>query len=259
MFFWISLYLILAGGILYFLLWSIFISMRQKKAWQAFAKKHKLRFKKNKILDTPKFDGIMNEYSVSGFPCEHLQDSQYTTRKLSGFEVTLKSPPPFDFVLANKPYVFLAEELDLKKEIKPKHTGWRDDSYAATENQNLLKIYLTEERLDLLLKLMKAKHGCVMLIHYNGMFLLRFDTPYPFDNQRQLEKHVLRLIELAKAFDVDKRELNALKSKRRAQEGGNEIVIDVDQEHELITGLALEEDEATTVSIEQETPVKKEK
>lgn len=200
---WFVLWLVLSGALLYFTAWTFLILQKQKKAWQVFAKKYKLRFTPGSMMESPTINGLIDGYTVGILVGTHASSDERRARKLSAVEVTLHGTLPAEGVLASADMVAIAQDINLKTEVKPDHPDWKDEYIATTSKKPVIDKYLTRERLDHLTGLMKIKSAAVILIFREDIMLLRFDTPDPLDTPQKLDKLVKKVIEAAKVLEPE--------------------------------------------------------
>lgn len=208
---WFLLWLVLSGALLYFMGWTLYILHRQKAAWSKYAEAKKLRYKANTFTSSPEMSGVLNDYTFSFFTGEHTVQEGRSTRKLTATEVSLSSRMPFDCALGSGGMVTLIRPLGLKEEIIPQHQDWKTSSIAATNNRAAFEAYLTPERLDAIVALMKVKNSWVIFIARGDVMLLRFDTPDPLDNPKKIEMLVQKMTAAAKVLELKPGEGDTLK------------------------------------------------
>jgi len=209
---WLVLWIVVSLVLLAFLGWTLFILYRQKSVWKAFAAKHKLRYKGNALMQSPEMDGTIGDYRVSYFTGEHMSPDMRGLRKLTAIEVNLNSVMPVDGGLASGGMVSLLKALEMKAEIRPDHKGWNQSYMAVSENRNVLDAYLTDERLELLTKLMGIKDIWVIFVFRNEQMLLRVDTPKPLISAEYLEKLSKLMVKAADALEFKPDESKQLKA-----------------------------------------------
>lgn len=200
---WVVLWLFLSGALIYFTGWTVLILQKQKRAWQSYAKKYKLRYTPSSFLDSPTVSGVIDGYTVSIFVGEHQSEDARRARKLSAIEIGLHTTMAADGAIASADMVPVVQDLGFKTEIKLDHADWPENAIASTENKSMLESYLTDERRDALTKLMKIDNGAVILIFRGDVFLLRFDTPDPFDTPQKLDRIVKQMVSAIEVLEAD--------------------------------------------------------
>ncbi len=200
---WFVLWAILSVGLLYFTVWTMFVLHKQKKSWKAFAKKYKLRYQANSMLESPEVKGVLDDYTVGVFMGEHMSPDMRRARKLTAIEVNLNSIMPTEGAIASADMVAVIQELNFKNEIKPDHPDWKISYVAASDNKTVLESYLTKERQEVLTGLMKIKNAAVIFIFRGEVALLRFDTPEPLDSPKKLDQLVKKMIAAARILEFN--------------------------------------------------------
>lgn len=216
---WLFIFVFFTG----FWAWTSYITMRQMKAWQLYAKKRKLRYHSNGVLDTPSVTGSVDGYKISIFASEHSELDARSQRRLTAIEVSMHTGLPVPTAIASGGMVPVMEPLDLNQELKPQHPKWDDSFIARTRDNKVLEYYLEAERLDKLVDLMGKDKVWVVLLFLAETGLLRMDTPLPLDDPRELDKAVKTLIDLAKALELRKGEAGTLMRKSNDAIGSNKI------------------------------------
>ena len=249
---WILVWIFISVALLGFLAWSLFISFQQKKVWKAFAEKHKLRYKSNSLMETPELGGVFDDYKIACFENEHGGvDQRGGSRKMIAVEVSLESSLPIDGGIAGGGMVELIKELAFGAEIVPEHKHWDKSYIAAGSNRYVLKSYLTDERLDALIKLMRIKNAWTILIFRGDRMLIRIDTPNPLAEGEYFEKLMHLMVDTAKVMEVDAKEYKALKAEE-ARGVVKESSLTLDDADAEVSGLSLVEDEPEEAAEESE-------
>lgn len=224
---WFILWLLLAGSLIAFLVWTLLILLRQKTGWKLYATKRDLRYKPNALMESPEMEGVIEDYTVSLFSREHISEDVRGVRKLTAIEVKLHSIMPIEGGLANGGMVDIIKEQSFKQEYVPKFDRWKKEYIAAGGNRNVLATYLNDERLEALCDLMKIKHAWVIFIFKGDAMLLRVDTPMPLDGAKKVDTLVKQMITTAKILELKKGEGETLKS-AEIQSAAQNVTLDVD-------------------------------
>ncbi|MGH1456992.1 MAG: hypothetical protein ACRBDI_09445 [Alphaproteobacteria bacterium] len=224
----LALWIFIVVFFLWFWAWTSFITYRQINGWKLFAKKRNLRFHSNGFLETPSLSGAIDGYKVSVFASEHSELDQRSQRRLTAIEVSLHTSLPVSAAFASGGMVSVVEPIDLNHEYKPSLKEWDDSYIIRTQDNKVVEHYFDDERAETLISLMKKDKAWVVLLFLSDSGLLRFDTPLPFDNPKELDEIVKSLISAAKIMDLRKGESESLLRKRSNSVGTNEIV-DIDE------------------------------
>lgn len=238
---WLALWIVISLVLIGFLCWTVFILFQQKTIWKGFASKYKLRYNGNALLQSPEMDGMIESYKVSFFTGEHVSEDMRGSRKLTAIEIRLHSVLPIDGGIASGGMVPFVKNFEFKAEVRPGHEAWNKAYIAAGTNRNVLKAYLTDERIENLIKLMRVHNVWVILMFRNENVLLRVDTPNALASRGYLEKLTSLMIKVAKSLELEDNEFKTLKAEEsRAQSQDSSLAFD-DAEADAVA-LELEED-----------------
>lgn len=226
------------------MIWSLVISFRQKSSWKTFAEKHSLRYTPGKMMQSPDMDGTIEGYKFSFFTGEHATPDIRVTRKMTGIELTLNSTIPIDGCVASGGMIPVVKTLNYKAEIVPQHEGWNKTYTAQGTNKNALSAYLTDERLQVLTKLMQINNIWMIYLFRNDHGLLRIDTPNPLDNAGQLEKIYKIMLKAARVLELKAGEAAVLKAEEAKPVVRESVTVPVNEGVlETPSTLQLEEDD----------------
>jgi len=221
--------------------WTTLILVKQKKAWKFYAQKTKLRYVPNRFNESPEMSGSIDGYSVSAFTSEQSEYDERSEKRRTCIEINLNSAIPCNAAIASGDMVSVVSKLDLPHETKPDLSGWDDSYIIRTDNATIMEGYLTPERYEKLIQIMKAKQVWVILIFMQGRGLLRFDTANPLIHPKDIDKFVSIGLEAAKIFELQAGEAHSLLL-RKSDQGMKRSKINVDeQEIENSIGFELEE------------------
>lgn len=206
-------------------------------------------------------DGVVDDYKMSFFSSEHVSYDVRGSRSLTAIEITLNSVFPVDGAIASGGMVPLVKALEFKSESRPKYEKWNKSYIASADNKFVLNAYLTDERLDVLTRLMKVKNAWIIFIFKNDTMLLRVDIADPLTSPEQLEKMKEMMVKAGQILELKKGESKRLKSEETRSDA-KDISLEVDEEElEKVSALQLEEDHEGDDSEEvaEEKPKEKEK
>ncbi|MDB2682893.1 hypothetical protein N9Z27_01405 [Alphaproteobacteria bacterium] len=247
---WVLIWLGVALTLLYFMGWNLLILYRQKKAWSIFADKEGLRYDAKNLSASPEMNGTYKDYTVSLFTGEHLAPDGRGSRKLAAIEVQLSSHMPFEAAMASGGMVSFVRELRFNEEVKIKHKNWRKDYIAASNTPFALQSYLTDERVEAIMSLVRVKNGWLILVFKGDTTLLRFDTADPLDKTGKIRAILNRMVDVAQVLELQAGESKQLKEDM-ARTSPKEKALQIDDEDfAASSGLQLDEDDA-----EELTPV----
>lgn len=211
---WLFVWILLSGGLLFFMGWTLRILLRQKSAWKKFAQHYKLRYAPRSLMDTPELSGTIDDFTVNIFSGEHASADARSSRKLTAIEITLNSIMPVAGGIASGGMVPFLKDIGMREEYRPDHPAWNTEYLASSDNRFVLEAYLTEPRLNAFVNLAKIKNAWVILVFRDNLTLLRLDTPDPLDTPQKMNKIVKRMLEAAKIFELKSGESNILKTEK---------------------------------------------
>ena len=242
---WVILWAVISLALLGFVSWTLFILYNQKRVWREYAKKNNLRYNGGAFFDSPKMSGVRGDYTVDLFTGEHTAGDARMARKMTAIEIKLSSTMPFDSGIGSGGFVEVLREIGFREEFRPDHPKWEDSYIALSDSKKALKAYLTAERLDVLVSLLRVKNCWSVLIAKENVLLLRVDTPYPLDAAKKLDTLLGKMLDAAKVLELAKGEGTRLEIEKDKDDstGGGSGALDVDEEALAVSGLELEEDE----------------
>ncbi len=241
---YLVLWLLVSGFLVGFWLWTIYVVLKQKKAWKFYAQKKKMRFHTASFLETPTISGSVDGYSVTMFASEHGELDARSQRRLTAIEVSLQTQLPFAIGLASGGMVNLVESLKLPQEFRPNVKGWEDSYALRTNDLSLASGYFTEDRLNKLASLMKTDRAWIIFLFIVDEGILRLDTPLPIDNPKAMDVLIKQMINVARALELEKGEAKDLiRQKSMKDKTGGVLEIDEDLLDDDI-GFELEDEEA---------------
>lgn len=233
--------MIISVALLYFSGWTYVILYRQKKAWKAFAARHKMRYIPGQFMDSPQVKGQYGGYDVHVFSSEHQSPDVRGFRKLTAVEITMKTTPPAVLVAASSGMVSLADLMDLPVTYVPEHDKWSAENVIRGNHRDMTETYFTPERLTSLQKLMSIKNAMMIYIARPETGILRIDLSDPLDDEGREEKLLKNLVKLAKILELGDGEEGKLKA-ASAKKVKTTPVLEVDDGAIEDTGLSLEDD-----------------
>ncbi|MCB1681241.1 MAG: hypothetical protein KDI61_02665 [Alphaproteobacteria bacterium] len=229
--------------------WSIVVLYKQKQSWKQFAKNRGLRYRSNSVFDSPEITGALKDYKVYIFTAEHEASDGRYARRLTSIEVSLKSALPVSVAVASGGMVKIVEDLNFHVEYRPDLHGWDNSYIVRSRNEAVAREYLTERRLQEVVKLMKLKNSWVILFFSSGQGLLRIDTPDPLNDIKKIDSYVSKMLQAAQVLELEKGEKEKLAYKAEQKEikgGAGSVSRTPEIPDDLLEGpigLTLEEDD----------------
>lgn len=239
---WMILWVLLSAALLGFMVWSGYIIYRQKKAWKAYAARYKLRYTPGGFYESPSMSGMMGDYGVSVFTGQHARADSRSIRKMSAIEIKLSTILPSEGAVTSGGFVDTLRELEFSRELRMEHPSWKKSYMVVCDAPHVMRSYLTPDRLEGLIDLMRVPSGWVILIFKSETGLLRFDTPKPLDTPESVDKIIKKMLKLAKILELSATEERTLKEEQ-ARKPDKDAALDVNEEVLEHHGLELEEDQ----------------
>ena len=240
---YIIVWFLISAFLLGFWVWSGYMSYKQKKAWRFFADKKKMRYHSAAFFQSPTISGVVDEYSVSVFPGEHEAADTRFSRNLTAIEVNLHSKLPTRAAIGSGGMVNVIDALGLMQEFKPPVKGWDDSYIIRCEYLGIAQNYLNDDRLNILINLMRLEKAWVIVLFNGSEGLLRLDTPRPIDTPKEMDVLVKQMITVAKALELNKgEERDLLREESLSAKTSKVLDIDDDLLDDHL-GIELEEDD----------------
>lgn len=194
---WLILWVCFAVFIFGFVFWTVYVTHQQKKAWKAFAARHKLKYESGKFMDSPVVTGQFGIYRLSLYTGIQQTNDVRGQRFVTVIELQMGGGMPTGGALATKEFTGFISTLSFSEIIKPALPEWEEEYVAKTRDPEALKPWLTDDRTRLLLKLFTLKNTATLLFFDEIESVLRIETSDPFQKSDHLEKAVRRLREAA--------------------------------------------------------------
>lgn len=238
------------------------VLFQQKKAWAAFAKKHKLKYEPGKMMDSPTVTGVFGERLFSLYTGVQQTDDIRGQRFVTIIEFQMGKGMPTGAAIATKDFMGFVSGLVFTQDYKPELAEWKEDYIARTRDRKNLKVYLTKERQQVLVGLFGMKNAAVLLFFDEIEAVLRIESSDPLRDVEHLDKIVNRIKQAVEVLIPTKEEKKKFKKllaeeKKRIEEGHDDDEDDEEDEdviEEDIVEEAVEEDAAV-----EEKPKKKKK
>lgn len=233
---WFSVTAFLLG----FWFYTSFLLFRQKATWRAFAKKNKLRYQQNGLMDSATVSGSYDGYSISIFATDHAADDANKRKFMSTIEINLKTSVPSPCAIASGGMVNLVQEIGLTQEVRPDVAGWDASYIARSYEEEILRAFLTQARVEALSGVMKRKFTWLILVYTSETGLLRIDTSDPLETEAKLGGLLKELLDLVRVLELVQGEEKALLASKRTADP-KQAVLSV-KEDVVPHSLSLEED-----------------
>ena len=208
---WIFIWIIFSTIILGAAFWSLAIQFQQKKTWEAFAKKAGLKYMKGTFTGPCGVEGVLDGYDVSLFTAEQQNQDNRKNRKVTGLQINANEGF-VDAIAAGtsevRPFI---KSLGGLSHHKIDDKKWNKSLTLFSRNKEAVDLFLTDERIDTIQKMLKIKNADVILLLDENEGGYRIETSNPLTDLVQLEKMVKATIARYKILSVTKEEKAALK------------------------------------------------
>lgn len=200
---WFMIWVFIAVFVLGTSLWSFYILLKQKRAWEAFSKKNQFEFLPSAVLKSPYLRG-----SFHGVPFTIFSDFQLSGReRLNGTRTTFQvviagGLQSGEAVIGSSAFRNFINGLSLPIEYVSDANGLNKDVCARMRVAEGLTPYLTKERIVVINGLTSIKNSPALILITNEEIVLRIESADPFDNSDKLERFLTKLAEAAKVLSV---------------------------------------------------------
>lgn len=192
---WILLWIILSAVLIGATAWSTQILFRQKKAWEAYAKKKNLNFTKGTLMGPAEINGVIGEYKVSFFTAERQEADARRRRYITAVEIALGEGLIDGGVAGTKEMLSFMQGLT---QIHPfKVEGWNPEHYLFVRNNDVAAAYFTPERIEVFDNVLKTRNADVIIVFNDKELMMRVETSDPMQDPEKIDKIITRLLGLA--------------------------------------------------------------
>ena len=176
-------------------LWSSFILFQQKRAWDAYAKKHKLTYESRGMFSAPVVSGRMGANKLAFFTDAQKTRDVRGQRMVTVIEAEMGVGMLVPAAMATKEFRGFVADLSLPDTYEPDGAEWSKDYVLQTRNVEKLKLYLTPERLKVLHGLFSMRNSAALFFFDTHEAVLRIETPDPLRDAVHMEKITKRIVD----------------------------------------------------------------
>ncbi len=195
---WLFLWFILSSILVAATLWSLQILLRQKKAWEEYAKKKGLQFNKGTFMGPAEMSGTIGDYKVSFFTAERSGVDVRTRRYVTALEIDLMEGLVDAGALGTKEMLPYLRTLDKIHLYKPAFSGLDEgEHYIFVKNDAVIAAYLTQDRAEVFGQILKTKNADTLIVFNEKELVLRLETSDPMQDADKIDKIVTRLLGLS--------------------------------------------------------------
>ncbi len=193
---WILLWVVLSAILLGATLWSLQILLRQKAAWEQYAKSKNFSFNRGTFMGPAEMTGVIGDYKLSFFTAERAGPDVRTRRYVTVLEIDLGEGLVDGGVTGTKEMLPFMQSLDKLHPYKIEMAEWNENHFMFVKHDDVVKSYFTSERLDVFANLLKTRNADVILIFNETQFVVRLETSDPMQDAAKIDKIVTRVLGL---------------------------------------------------------------
>lgn len=210
---WILLWFVLSAIILGASGWSAYILFRQKKAWEAFAVKHKMNYTAGRMMGPPTLEGFLGPYRISFFTAERQGPDIRSRRYVTVVEIVFPEGL-IDGAAAGTPEMIpFMETLTTLSPLKIESDKWSEKNRMYARNRDAVRMYLNPQRLDNLIELLATRNADVIILFDDNEAMIRLETSDPILDPSKADKILKRLIGHADILRITKAERAEIKER----------------------------------------------
>ncbi len=180
--------------------WSAHILLTQKRAWEAFAKKHRLVFEKGRFFSSPTVSGHMDGFRVALFAAERQALDVRQRRMLTAMEITFPAGLIDGGAVGTTEMLPFLNSLSALHPYTPDNANWDKSLHFYARNDEAIKAWLTDERVGHIVAIVGTKNSDSLLMFDETQALIRLETRDPLTDVDKMEKAIARLIKHAKGL-----------------------------------------------------------
>lgn len=209
---WIFLWIVLSVILLGSTAWSLSILLKQKAAWEAFAKPRSFIFKRGTFMGPAEMSGVIGDYKLGFFTAERQTLDARSRRYVTVVEIELAEGVVNGAVMGTQEMLGFMQSLDLIKPYTIEGHGWEKGMYAFIRNDDAIKAYLTPERLEVFASLLKTRNADVLIVFHDTQLVVRLETSDPMQDADKIDKITKRVMGLMDKLRVTPQERSQLKA-----------------------------------------------
>ncbi len=193
---WIFLWIVISSILIGATLWSLQILLRQKAAWEVFAKARNFTFKRGTFMGPAEMSGVIGDYKLFFFTAERRSEDSRTRRFVTAIELSLVEGIIDGGAAGTKEMLPFMQSLDKIKPYTIKDPEWKADHFVFMKHDAVGNAYLTPERMETIVNLLNTRNADVLLLFTDKELFLRVETTDPMQDADKIEKIVKRLMGL---------------------------------------------------------------
>lgn len=196
---WFMLWVFFSVFVLGIFFWTMLILMRQKSAWQDFAKRNSLQFVRKGIMDSAVVYGQYKGFSLSVFSEAQSDDSGRGRRFRTIVQFDLPAGMPTEGVAGSPALELFVKNLPLAEFFVPQGE-WEKRSLIKTMNAKALGDYFNADRVRVLNGLMSVPGLTTLFVFNERETLLRVETGDPMSDSKKLERLASKVADVVRVL-----------------------------------------------------------
>lgn len=199
---WFMVWVFVAVFILGTSLWSLYILLKQKRSWEAFAKKNDMEFISTAFMKSPMLRGAFEGVKVMIYSDQQIAGHERQKRIRTVFEFALKAPMPTEGAIASAAFKNFVNGLGMAEKYVPDSPEWNKEIVVSVTSGEAIAQYFTKERIGALSTVMTIKNCPVMILFSNEDTVMRVESADPFDKPDKLERFLKKMTDAVKIISL---------------------------------------------------------
>ena len=151
-------------------------------------------------------EGVLDGYDISLFTAEQQNADTRTNKKVTGLQVNANEGFVDGLACGTPEMRTFIKSLDGIKRHDMADKKWDKNFLISARNTDAVNLFLTDERLEAIQKMLKVNNADVILLVDSNEGVYRIETSNPLTDLDQLEKMVKATIARYKKLSVSKEE-----------------------------------------------------
>jgi hypothetical protein len=203
---WIFLWFILSAFLVGATLWSLQILLRQKTAWEKYAKRKGFIFNKGTFMGPAEMSGTIGKYKLSFFTAERPGVDVRTRRYVTAIEIDLAEGVVDSGAFGTREMIPFMMTLDMLHPYEVEIPGLEAQHKAFVKHDAIMNAYLNKDRVEAIGNILKTRNSDTLLLFNDNEVVLRLETSDPMQDAEKIDKIVTRLLGLVDKLRVSDEE-----------------------------------------------------
>jgi hypothetical protein len=203
---WIFLWFILSAFLVGATLWSLQILLRQKTAWEKYAKKKGFIFNKGTFMGPAEMSGTIDKYKLSFFTAERPGADVRTRRYVTAIEIDLAEGVVDSGAFGTREMIPFMMTLDMLHPYTVEIPGLETEYKAFVKRDAVMNAYLNKDRVEAIGNILKTRNADTLLLFNDNEVVLRLETSDPMQDADKIDKIVTRMLGLVDKLRVSDEE-----------------------------------------------------